>query len=144
MRLDADSSWRVDAGAWIDLPLPAGVVWGRMRDPAGLLATDPLHVRVVVGRGYVVSDLSRRGVRVGFPHVCSYTVRPRGERACRLYIGARGRWTATRAPRPLDRAWLWRVLRATEARVGDRTLAHALWLHRRLPQTSAPIRTNSP
>ena len=82
------------------------------------------------GRGYVVSDLSSRGMRVGFPHVCSIDVAPLGEHTSRLTIGARGRWTATWWPRPLVRLWLWWVLRSTEGRVMALALSRRTRLRR--------------
>jgi hypothetical protein len=58
------------------------------------------------GRGYAVSDLSKRGVRVGFPHICRYEVAQRPDGGARLSITARGRWTATWLPRPIVKLWL--------------------------------------
>ncbi len=69
------------------------------------------------GRGYVFSDLSARGLRTGFPHVCSYDVAPLGPKASRVTIGARGRWTTAWTPRWLIKAWLWWVVRSTEDEV---------------------------
>ncbi len=69
------------------------------------------------GRGYAISDLSQRGAHIGFPHVCMYDLQPVGTRTSRLTITARGKWTATRLPRWLVKAWLWWVLRATAARI---------------------------
>ncbi len=69
------------------------------------------------GRGYAVSDLSRRGVHLGFPHICAFDLAPRGEHTCTLTVSARGKRTATRTPRFLVRFWLWWVLAATEARL---------------------------
>lgn len=69
------------------------------------------------GKGYVVSDLSRRGMRVGFPHVCSYRVEPINAERCRLILGARGKWTATLVPRWVVRVWLWWALHATRAAI---------------------------
>jgi hypothetical protein len=69
------------------------------------------------GEGYAVSDLSRRGVRVGFPHVCIYRVEPRVAGGSRVTIAARGVWTARWMPRWLVRAWLWWAITATEARL---------------------------
>jgi hypothetical protein len=69
------------------------------------------------GHGYAVSDLSRRGVHVGFPHVCEYDVRSINAQASLLTIAVRGRWTARFLPRPLIKLWLWWVLRSTAARI---------------------------
>jgi len=69
------------------------------------------------GRGYAISDLSRRGVRTGFPHVCTYEVEALGELCCRVRLGAKGRWTTGWVPRFLVRLWLAWVLKATEAHV---------------------------
>jgi hypothetical protein len=66
------------------------------------------------GEGYVVSDLSKRGIRVGFPHICAFQLTPMGHDACNLRITARGKWTATRWPRWAIRLWLWWVLAGTE------------------------------
>ena len=79
--------------------------------------------------GFAFSDLSRRGVGVGFPHVLSMALRPASD-GCVLTIRVGGRWTSP-VPRPLARLWLaWifaHVVRTTERRL----LAHALWLRRR-------------
>jgi hypothetical protein len=65
------------------------------------------------GRGFAVSDLSKRGVRAGFPHICAYAVEPLSAASSRLTVSVRGRWTATWVPRPLARLWLWWVLSET-------------------------------
>lgn len=80
------------------------------------------------GRGYAISDLSRRPGRVGFPHVCTYAVESIDADRCRVTLGARGLWTATRGPRWLVRLWLAWVLRATESRVRAEFDAYAAWL----------------
>jgi hypothetical protein len=72
------------------------------------------------GRGYVISDLSKRGVRVGFPHVCSYEVLPISNSRCRLTLEVRGVWTArwnSLFPRLCAKAWLAWVMAATASRV---------------------------
>lgn len=71
------------------------------------------------GRGYAVSDLSRRGVDRGFPHICAFDLVPRDDSSCTLTVSARGKWTATWVPRPIVRLWLWWVLKATESRIFD-------------------------
>ncbi|MBI4606642.1 MAG: SRPBCC family protein [Planctomycetes bacterium] len=58
------------------------------------------------GKGYAFSDLSARGKRRGFPHVFKVALEPRGERASRLVVEVRGKWTAPWTPRWLVRAWL--------------------------------------
>lgn len=63
------------------------------------------------GQGYAISDLSQLGVRVGFPHVCLYQLHPINDRACRLTVAARGRWTARWLPRCAVKLWLHWVLR---------------------------------
>lgn len=74
------------------------------------------------GRGYAISDLSRRGVDRAFPHICAFDLAPRGDNACQLTVSARGKWTATWVPRPLIRLWLWWVLKATGSRILASTL----------------------
>ena len=69
------------------------------------------------GRGFAFSDLSARGRRVGFPHICGYELEPIDGDTCKLVVTARGRWTARVVPRPLARLWIGWVLRATEARI---------------------------
>ncbi len=69
------------------------------------------------GRGYAVSDLSRRGVRVGFPHVCRYEVEADGPYRSRLRVSATGKWTARWTPAWMVRVWMWWVMRATRARI---------------------------
>ncbi len=116
---------------------------GRGSDPMGrsvliphrLFGVGPDRVGRVLrwreGSGYDFSDLSRRGVRNGFPHVCSYYVRQRSEHSCALRISARGRWTATWMPRPLAVGWLWWVLRSTENCLESHFAAFAKSLRRR-------------
>ncbi len=48
MRIVVDTRWRVDATAWLDVPLGASAVWGQMRDIRRFLTLDPLHKRVRV------------------------------------------------------------------------------------------------
>lgn len=82
------------------------------------------------GRGYAISDLSRRGVHVGFPHVCVYDVELIDAHTSRLTIAARGRWTATYLPRPVIKFWLWWVMRSTAARIETELLALTITLRR--------------
>ncbi|MFM9956650.1 MAG: hypothetical protein ACKVZJ_01125 [Phycisphaerales bacterium] len=83
------------------------------------------------GQGFAMSDLSRRGTRVGFPHVCVYAIEPDGPSRCRLRVAAVGRWTATSWPRWLVRLWMCWVLAGTRERV--RREMHAVeWARRRL------------
>jgi hypothetical protein len=80
------------------------------------------------GSGFVFSDLSKRGVKVGFPHVCSYEVHPLTGETCRLRVGARGLWTARWLPRWLVRLWLRWVLAETRSHIQrDMNRFHA-WL----------------
>ncbi len=160
IRVEPHRRWRVNATKTIDLPLPASVVWGQMRDLRRFITMDPLHAKVrdevptgraipavgtrlVIehrlaglrvhrrsrllrwreGRGYAVSDLSRRGNHVGFPHICEYEIMPVTERSSRLRLSARGRWTATWMPVWLVRLWLLWVMRATGLRVENALLA---------------------
>jgi hypothetical protein len=67
------------------------------------------------GRGFAVSDLSRRGRHVGFPHVCEYSLEAIDDHRCRIVVSARGVWTARFLPRWLARLWLWWVISATRA-----------------------------
>lgn len=69
------------------------------------------------GSGFVVSDLSRRGMKVGFPHICAYAVEPISDHRCRLTMTARGRWTATFLPRWVVRLWMWWVMSSTRQRI---------------------------
>jgi len=65
------------------------------------------------GKGFIVSDLSRRSPGVGFPHVCEFALQDAGPGATRVLVGVRGRWTARFVPRPVVRAWITLVLAAT-------------------------------
>lgn len=69
------------------------------------------------GRGFAVSDLSRRGVRRRFPHVCAFRLEPLDGGRSRLHVSAIGRWTATWMPRWLVRGWMWWVLAGTRGRI---------------------------
>jgi hypothetical protein len=82
------------------------------------------------GEGYVISDMSMRRGRVGFPHVCSYRVEEAGESECRVYFGARGVWTARWLPRWAVKCWIGWVLGATEARVKAEFAALIAWRER--------------
>jgi hypothetical protein len=116
-----------------DDPLHADVVFDSLPDPHRsfvgakltirhrLLGIGPDRIGRILtwreGRGYAISDLSRRGVNRGFPHICAFDLAPRTDKSCTLTVSARGKWTATWVPRPLVRLWLWWVLKATEARL---------------------------
>jgi hypothetical protein len=69
------------------------------------------------GRGFAVSDLSKRGVKVGFPHVCVYELEEIDATHSRIHVSARGKWTATWMPRWMVKAWLWWILRSTESMI---------------------------
>lgn len=64
-------------------------------------------------RGFAISDLSRRGVSVGFPHVCSFELAPCAADSSRIIVGVAGRWTATWLPRMMVRMWIGAILTAT-------------------------------
>ena len=160
IRIEPHRRWRVTATKKIDLPLPASVVWGQMRDLRRFITMDPLHAKVrdevptgraipavgtrlVIehrlaglrvlrrsrllywreGRGYAVSDLSRRGHHAGFPHVCEYEIMPVTERSSSLRLSVRGRWTATWMPVWMVRIWLMWVMYATGQRMENALLA---------------------
>lgn len=65
------------------------------------------------GTGYSFSDLSKRGVKFGFPHVLDFRVNATGPNSSRLTIAVRGRWTAKWIPAPVIRAWLAFVMACT-------------------------------
>ena len=58
------------------------------------------------GRGYSFSDLSRAGVRSGFPHVYRYRLSPAGEGRCVVDVTIAGLWTLRVLPRWAVRLWL--------------------------------------
>ena len=82
------------------------------------------------GRGYAISDLSRRGDVRGVPHVCTSQVEASGPERGQMTIGARGVWTARWLPRWAGRMWIWWVLRATDVRVQREMRAFARWRRR--------------
>src|SRR5262245_50767139 len=45
------------------------------------------------GRGYSFSDMSKRGNKVGFPHIYTYDVEPVRDGVCVLKVDVRGKWT---------------------------------------------------
>jgi hypothetical protein len=94
-------------------------------------------LRIDDGHGFVVSDLSIRGTRVGFPHVCIYRLEPLTPDRSRIHITARGKWTATWLPRLFIKAWLWWILRSTESMLA----AHFAFFARRWapPGKAAPL-----
>lgn len=114
------------------LPTPRGA---SLTIPHRLLGLGPTRIGRILqwreGSGFAFSDLSRRGVRKGFPHVCSYWIEPLSNDSCQLTVNAVGRWTARWVPRPLARLWLWWVLAATESDITAHCLAYRRWLHRR-------------
>jgi hypothetical protein len=99
-----------------DAATPRGAV---LRISHRLLGIGPDRTGRIVrwreGKELAFSDLSRRGRDIGFPHICGYRLEATGPERSRLTSYAIGRWTATWMPRWLVRAWLWWVLRATEA-----------------------------
>ena len=88
------------------------------------------------GHGFAVSDLSRRGPGVGFPHVCAFRIQPRDERSCRVVVDIRGRWTARWMPRWTAKLWLRWVLSATESRLSADLADFAAWRKKFAPQSS--------
>lgn len=168
MRINLDKRRTVSAEVHQSVPLPAGVVWGQMRDWRRFLTLDPLHsaitpapgdknnlrimhrlfgVRVVRrGRlvrwhehsGYAISDLSMRGDSVGFPHVCVYEVTALDASSSRITIGVRGRWTARWVPPLLVRAWIWWILESTRARVNSELRALIRWRSKRTNDVFPP------
>lgn len=58
------------------------------------------------GEGYAFSDLSRRGVRVGFPHVFRLQIEPVDDQRCLVHLTVRGLWTSRWIPVPCRRMWL--------------------------------------
>jgi hypothetical protein len=90
------------------------------------------------GIGYAFSDLSARGVHLGFPHVYEYRVEPAGEGTSRLTICVRGRWTMRGCPRWLVRAWLYWVMSLARAAVRTELLAYAVCLARKHPRVCTP------
>ena len=65
-------------------------------------------------RGYTFSDISRRGCRVGFPHVFIVDVEPSDGGRTVLSVQVRGRWTARWIPVPVGMLWLKFVCREHE------------------------------
>lgn len=105
------------------------------RIPHRLLGLGPDRVGRMLcweeGHGYAISDLSARGVGVGFPHICTYRVDPKGPRASVVLLGVKGKWTARFVPRWVVRLWVGWVLLATGARVMEEMTAHRAWLRRK-------------
>lgn len=89
------------------------------------------------GRGFAVSDLSRRGVDRGFPHVCAFRVEEIDGQSCRVAVTVRGKWTARWMPRWAVRTWLWWVMGLTEARLAADLTDFAEWRARRIRSAAA-------
>jgi hypothetical protein len=119
----------------------------RLRIPHRLAGLGPDRIGRVLrwdeGTGYVISDLSRRGARAGFPHVCAYRLETINESRCRLIVEARGKWTMRWIPRPLVLAWLAWVLGSTRRRI-ELELATVMALRRRAGISPAAARPASP
>lgn len=100
-----------EAGARLD-ELPARGTALRIGHGIGFTWFDRVGtlVRVVPGRGFAFTDLSRRGRAVGFAHVYAYTLKPVEEHACELRLMVRGRWSARWLPRWAVKMWLWWVM----------------------------------
>jgi hypothetical protein len=73
------------------------------------------------GDGWAFSDLSRRGRRVGFPHVLSMRLADTAD-GCELAIRVTGQWTAP-TPRWVARLWLWWVMNAIVQTTRNQLLA---------------------
>ena len=89
------------------------------------------------GVGYSFSDLSRRGPRVGFPHVFSYRIEPLGPDATRLHVVVRGRWTARWIPHLFARLWLWWVFGHVVRSIRNELLLYRVWRKRHKFASSA-------
>lgn len=76
------------------------------------------------GKGFVFSDISRRGRRHGFPHIFSFDLRPDPRGGSTIHLDVRGRWTAMWIPRPFIFLWQWWVM----LQIRDAIQTHLLWL----------------
>jgi hypothetical protein len=83
------------------------------------------------GVGYSFSDLSTAGPRAGFPHTFSYRIEPTSDKAWRLHIRVRGRWTANVVPRLLRKLWLAWVFGHVVQMVSNELLMYQIWRKRR-------------
>jgi hypothetical protein len=79
------------------------------------------------GVGYAFSDLSRRGPRVGFPHVFAFRIEPVDAGHCRLHVRVRGRWTARAVPRFVARLWLRWVFAHVMRSVNAELMMYRIW-----------------
>ena len=93
---------------WIDGGRPRAGAAIRLRHGVPGLAFDRCGriLRWQPGRGWSFSDLSRRGARLGFPHVFDARLTPTGAASCRLVLRVTGLWTLRLLPRPLALLWL--------------------------------------
>ena len=96
-------------------------------------------LRWVDGSEYCFSDLSARGIRVGFPHVYQYQVRPLDDGTSCIRVTVRGHWTMRGLPCGLIKLWLRFVMAHLAARIRIAMSKHALRLSvRRSPCRRAP------
>jgi hypothetical protein len=93
---------------WIEGGRPRARAAIRLRHGVPGLAFDRCGriLRWQPGRGWSFSDLSRRGPRLGFPHVFDVGLTPTGPGSCRLVLRITGLWTLRILPRPLALVWL--------------------------------------
>jgi hypothetical protein len=123
--------------------LPASAPWPRAPIILShrILGIGPDRVGRILGwkegRGYAVSDLSRRRPDRAFPHILAYRLRPAGENACSLILTVRGQWTATWLPRPIVQLWLRWISFATHTRLAADLADFAAWHRRRDSQHPA-------
>lgn len=82
--------------------------------------------------GYSFSDMSRRGNKVGFPHIYAYDVKPVQPGVCILNVDVKGKWTARMLPRSIVKLWLRFVLTLNKA-------ALSVWAWRTL-SSSNPVK----
>ena len=108
------------ARAILDSPTPGLPRWPRGAKLVlshRLLGIGPDRIGRVLkwteGCGFAISDLSKRGPRKGFPHVCCYELHRIDDRSCQISVSVRGRWTLRMLPRFIARAWLWWVMHET-------------------------------
>lgn len=80
------------------------------------------------GDGFAFSDLSRRGLKSGFPHIFSYRIRPISPGACDVQIRVAGKWTASFVPRWLAWLWLRWIMQFAIQQFENKLMAYRLWL----------------
>jgi len=86
------------------------------------------------GEGFAFSDLSKKSLFAGFPHIFSYRLTPVLPSGCDIEIRVAGRWTTRFLPRWIVWLWLRWIMQFAVQQVRNNLLLYQVWLARRAPR----------